>query len=287
MAIGGGKFSGNGGKGGGRISPGEINNNTTGDVPEDKKSRRFINVESGTVTQQPPQSTHAGIDVELTPEQQAEATAALGPVERREDDDGGGGKKRHRKDRKGVDAAGPLPLWMERQRRQNPHTATAAETGGVCVRSIQPTSSSSQGAAPGTSDVNIINHTAIDLRLVAVDAAGTGGKVERVLRAKNGDSFVAPLGCIITIMHPVTGKAVFRYKVSGPSTTLAVTDAAISTDGVGGSGKWYDNRVFLALAGATGVCILLAIAAGAAFLIHHLAKKYAAAGGGGGGGFKR
>lgn len=77
----------------------------------------------------------------------------------------------------------------------------------------QPVSAPSQSAATSTSEVNIINQTDANLRLVAVDQAGSGKKVETHLLPKQGNVFVAPMGCALSILHPDTGKAVLRYKV--------------------------------------------------------------------------
>ncbi len=70
-------------------------------------------------------------------------------------------------------------------------------------------------------------------------------------------------------------------QVTDASTTLAVTDAALGgTDVydangrlVGSSGKWYDNRVFVAVAGAGVVCGLLLVCALVALLVNYMMKR--------------
>lgn len=188
----------------------------------------------------------------------------MGPVEKR--------TSKKTRGENGVSNDGPMPLKMERM--------LAPPRNAAIQTPQQQAPSQAQSANVMTSDVNIINHCDVALRLIAVDTAGSGRKVERKLLAKSGDQFVAPMGCTISIVHPVTQKAVFRFKVTDVSTTLAVTDAALSAalggsdDGtVGSSGRWYDNRGFVAIAGAGVVCGVLLVAALVALLVRYLMKQ--------------
>lgn len=247
----------------------------------------------------------------------AEALQSLGPVEKQRD------KTQRRNEGNGVKSDGPLPLHIERGSGGSgggggggdsgsgagPSRAKSMSARAAYAQSLQSSSTpdsvhqyqrsqiqqqqQAQSAGPNTttSEINIINHTDVSLKMIAVDTAGSGARVERQLPAKSGDNFLAPIGCTISIIHPVTQKAVFRYKVTDASTTLAVTDAALSgavsddelsRRNIGSSGKWYDNRVFMVAAGAGVVCGLLLVAALVAFAVRYLLKqqKLKLAGGG-------
>lgn len=285
MAIGGGKLGGGATKG--RIHAGvKTDNGKFGERPlkdtlaaESAEPAKHLYLDmktGGASSSQPYAADEDDTDSPLT----EEAIQSLGPIEK------SSGSKRDQKN--GISSDGPMPLHMEGRYRMPSPSHVGATTAGS-ERHVQPNTINSE--------INIINHTDVSLRMVAIDTANSGAKVERQLPAKSGDRFIAPLGCTISIIHPVTQKAVFRYKVclcflyllliiltpppqvTDASTTLAVTDAALSAademleNGVGSSGKWYDNRVFMAAAGAGIILALLLVAGGIAFLVRYLVKR--------------
>jgi hypothetical protein len=209
----------------------------------------------------------------------------LGPVEttKRDKNQGEGA---------GVDMSGPLPKWMEQQRR-------GAEAVGVAAAAVRqgpqgppapphqgpvgmPVGSNGGGSGGGLATVNVINHTDATLTLVAVEPR-TGQRVDKTLYPKQSDSFDAPMGCLISVINPVTERALFRHKVLEQMTTLAVTDAILLRDGeVGSSGKWWDSRAFCIAAGVVGTAALVGIVLLIFYLIHRAKKQGKAMAGGGG-----
>ena len=113
------------------------------------------------------------------------------------------------------------------------------------------------------------------LLMICVDPA-SGRRVDRTLYPKQSDSFDAPYGCLVSVVNPVTEKALFRHKVLEPMTTLAVTEAILLRDGeVGSTGKWYDSRAACIALGASVVIGVVALAILAVFLVNKFAKDMA------------
>lgn len=217
MALGGGKL---GGAKNGRIKPGTVTDggkfsNNEGPLKDQgggggggDDKRIYLQMPA------PPSSSGGGPPQELLDEEggppSEEALRSLGPIEKQ--------PMNRRTQKNGVAVDGPVPLSIERQKRGlggggpvNPQQFAGNAGGGGMAPSA---SASATGPMTSMSEVNIINHTDVSLKMIAIDSAGTGAKVERQLAAKSADNFIAPIGCTISIIHPVTKKAVFRYKVS-------------------------------------------------------------------------
>jgi hypothetical protein len=240
-------------------------------------SRTYLDMSTGQTSSSAPPNSQQHFSDNLgqnEQQQQQPPPPGAGPIEK---------KRKHVRGENGVSSDGPMPLSVERRGKTlRPPHQMMAEASDIAVAQQQQQQQLQMDPNTMQSDVNIINHTDVSLRMIAVDTAGSGRKVERTLHAKSGDNFMAPLGCTISIIHPVTQKAVFRHKVTDASTTLAVTDAALSGSGggggadhnaVGSSGKWYDNRAYVAAAGAGVVCGLLLIAALIALLVRYFLKR--------------
>ena len=218
--------------------------------------------------QRPPQAQ--GTDAGDPPEH---IKRLLGPVEvtRRDKNQGEGA---------GVDMDGPLPAWMEKKR-------LGVEAMGVATQASRPHQAQQQqmaqqmqqqkgGSSSGIATVNVINHTDSQLTLIAVEPRN-GQRVDKTLYPKQSDSFDAPMGCLISVINPVTERALFRHKVLEPMTTLAVTDAILLRDGeVGSTGKWWDSRAFCIAAGVVGTTALVGAVLLVVFLIHRAQKQGAA-----------
>lgn len=213
-----------------------------------------------------------GGDVPLT----KEMVAALGPVEQP--------MSKEDKMRAGMtlNPDGPLPIQMERQMRAGGGAAMGDPVPpGAGIPYLPPHSAGAGRAMAGTgtgtgaalANINIINHTDATLRLFAIKDKL---KVERLLYPRVGDAFSAPLGTVVSVVNPKTGKTIFKHTVTDLATTLAVTDAVLLRDGqLGSSGRWYDNRVLVFTAGAGAIALLVAIVVLIVYLVSRQANKLA------------